>query len=146
MNNEDEMKLANYLGEHVAKLLDSEPFAGWKVARSIENDLPAKEIRYVFTDRGVELLCGDDERIQTIFLTVGVDEDLSEMPFSMKRASVLERFGTPSKSGAAMRHPLMGPLGAWDRFTWPRMTLHIQYRLDSDSIDRITLMSPDAVP
>lgn len=140
------MKLASYLGEHVSKLLESGPFASWVVTRSMESDLPRKEIWYEFTDQGIEVICDEDERIRTIFLHNGVDEALTEIPFAYTRRQVLERFGVPAKSGQPTTHPILGTAGAWDRFSRPSMTLHIQYRSDSDSIDMITLVRPDAVP
>jgi len=127
-------------------LLQSEPFTAWTVTRSVEDDLPVIEIRYVFTDHGVELVCDEDERIRTIFVHSGADEALSGIPFTTGRREVLKRFGTPSKSGAPTHHPKLGKSGAWDRFAHPSMMIHVQYRPDSDSIAMITLMRPDAVP
>ena len=86
------------------------------------------------------------ERIRTIFLHRGDGEALSEVPFSGGRREVLARFGTPSKSGAPVRIPVLGDRGAWDRFSLPTVSLHFQYRLDRDEIDMITLMCADAVP
>jgi hypothetical protein len=141
-----EMKLAKYLGVHVSRLLASEPFSGWPLRRSLEDDLPEKEVWYEFEDHGVQVICDEDESIRTIFLHAGVDESLSEISFALRRKEVLARFGAPSKSGAATRHPVLSESGAWDRFILGTMTIHVQYRVDSDEIDMITLMRPDAVP
>ncbi len=146
MNDEDEMKLPDYLGVHVSRLLEKAPFTGWKVKRSVVKGLPAKEVHYVFAKNRVELICGEDERIQTIFLHAGADEGLSGIPFALGRQAVLQRFGPPSKSGAPYQDPFLGANGGWDRFTSPSMTLHIKYRVASDAIDTITLMRPDVVP
>jgi hypothetical protein len=140
------VKLADYLGEYSSKLLHSEPFKGWAVTRSVSKDLPTEEIRYVFAGHGVELISDEDERIGAIFVHAGADEELAGFPFSMGRSEVLEWFGMPTKSGAPTQHPILGKSGAWDRFARPSMILHVQYRLDADSIEMVTLMRPDAVP
>ena len=140
------MKLAKYLGVHVSQLLASEPFSRWPVRRSMEADLPRKEVRYEFDGHYVEVMCDEDERIRTIFLHVGVDESLSDIPFGLRRKEVLDRFGASSKSGAARRHPVLGAYGPWDRFTCGAMTIHFQYRIDSDEIDMMTIMTSDALP
>jgi hypothetical protein len=140
------MKLASHLGAHSSRLLSIEPFSQWSVSRSVENDLPKREVWYEFGGRGVEVICDEDELIRTIFLHAGVDASLSEIPFGSTRHEVLERFGPPSKSGPATRHPVLGDSGAWDRFPSGTTTVHIQYRLDANEIDLITLMHPDAVP
>ena len=140
------MKLTEYLGEPSSRLLATQPFSDWAVTRSTEHDLPQPEVWYEFDARGVELICDEDERIRTIFVHAGADESLSGIPFKLRRKDVLERFGSPSKSGVATRHPVLGDSGAWDRFNLGVLTVHIQYRLDADAIDMITFMRPDAVP
>ncbi len=140
------MKLTNYLGAPVSTLLASEPFSKWLVRRSIESDLPRKEVWYEFDGRGVEVICDEDETIRTIFLHTGVDQSLSDIPLTLTRQEVLERFGCPSASGPPMRHPVLGESGAWDRFSSAASTIHIQYRVGVDAIDMITLLRPDAVP
>jgi hypothetical protein len=140
------MRLLDYLGSHVTELLAQPPFSGWDAKRSTEEDLPKAEVWYEFEGRGVEVICDEVERIRTIFLHRGDGEALSELPFSISRREVLERFGAPSKSGDRVRIPALGDRGAWDRFTLPTASIHVQYRLDCDEIDMITLMHPDAVP
>jgi hypothetical protein len=140
------VKLAGYLGEHSSKVLKSEPFARWTVTKSVETDLPTVEVRYVFNHHGIELVCDEDERVRTIFVHAGSDEELAEVPFTLGRHQVLERFGAPSQSGAPMQHPVLGKSGAWDRFASPSVTVHVQYRVDSDSIAMVTFMRPDVVP
>jgi hypothetical protein len=141
-----EKALASYLGADVSELRTIRPFSGWGVTRSVEKDLPKKEVWYEFEGHGVEVICDEADRIQTIFLHRGDGEALSGIPFSLSRREVLERFGTPSKSGTAAPIPVLGDYGAWDRFTLPAASLHIQYRLDRDEIELITLMRPDAAP
>jgi hypothetical protein len=140
------MKLAEYLGVRASKLLTSQPFCRWSVKRSMESDLPEKEVYYEFEDHGVDVICDEDERVRTIFLHAGVDESLSSIPFTSHRKEVLELLGPPSKSGVASRSPVLGESGPWDRFSLGGMAIHVQYRVDSDEIELITLMRADVVP
>lgn len=138
--------LAGYLGAHVSDLLALPPFSSWNVRRSTEDDLPEKEVWYVFEGHGFEVICGESERIETIFLCRGDGEALSDLPFAASRREVRARYGVPSQSGAPVRIPVLGDQGAWDLFSFPTVALHVQYRLDRDEIEMITLMRPDAVP
>jgi len=145
------MSLTNYLGAHVNDdLLVEPPFSKWKSRKSTEEDLPTvrrrKEVRYVFDGHGFEVLCDEVERIRAIFLQRGDGETLSEIPFSISRREVLERYGTPSRSGGPVWSRFLGGNGAWDRFAFPTFSLHVQYRLDRDEIEMITLMCLDVVP
>jgi hypothetical protein len=81
-----------------------------------------------------------------VFLHRGDGESLVGIPFSMSRREVLGRFGAAATSGAPVRIPGLGDRGAWDRFTIPEGSLHVQYRIDRDEIDMLTLMRADAVP
>jgi hypothetical protein len=139
-------RLIDYLGADVNELLRSPPFSGWGVTRSIEQDLPKKEVWYEFEGHGVEVICDEADRVETVFLHRGDGEALSEVPYSLSRRQVLDHFGPPSKSGAADRIPVLGDRGAWDRFTLPEGSIHVQYRLDRDEIEMITLMRPDVLP
>jgi hypothetical protein len=141
-----QMLTADYLGSPISKLLATPPFSGWNVARSIEENLPEKEIWYEFEGHGVEVICDGAERIRTIFLHRGDGEALADVAFSLSRRQVCEHYGSPTKSGAAGRIPSLGEYGPWDRFTVPSGVIHVQYRLESDDIDMITLMRSDAVP
>jgi hypothetical protein len=137
--------LSDYLGRPVGELLRAEPFSGWRPVRSVETE-PKPEVWYEFEGHGVEVICDGFDRIQTVFLHRGDGESLVEVPFAMTRQQVLERFGTPARSGGAVRIPGLGDRGAWDRFILPQGTLHVQYHVERDEIDMITLMHPDAVP
>jgi len=138
--------LVAYLGSQVSDLLTIPPFSGWRVIRSVEEDLPIKEIWYEFEGHGVEVICDEAERIRTIFLHPGDAEALSELAFSLTRREVLDRLGAPSKSGTASRIPVLGDKGAWDRFTLSAGSIHVQYRMDRDEIDMITLMRRGTEP
>ncbi len=140
--------LATYLGSHIEDLLSVPPFSEWMVVRSIEEfqQETEAEIWYEFDGHGVEVVCDETERIRTIFLHRGDGEALFEMAFSSRRQNIVAQYGCPSKSGAAARIPGLGDHGAWDRFSLPTGSLHVQYRPGGDDIEMITLMRSDAVP
>jgi hypothetical protein len=141
-----DITLTDYLGADVNELLKTSPFSGWQVTKSIEQDLPKREVWYEFEGHGVEVICDEADRIRTVSLHRGDAEAFSEVPFSLSRREALERYGSPSQSGAATRIPVLGDRGAWDRFVLPAAVVHIQYLLDRDEIDMVTFMCPEAVP
>jgi hypothetical protein len=142
------MRMAEHLGKHISSMLQSEPFKNWAVERSTEDDLDEQRIFYVFTGRSLYVECDRDERVCTLFMRAEECEGftLSEIPFALDRKQLLERLGSPSKSGASISDPVLGSQGAWDRFTRPHYVVHVQYQTERDAIYMITLMRPDVVP
>ena len=139
------MRVVDYLGRVIGDLLKDQPFSEWQVVRTVEND-PKPEVWYEFEGHRVEVICDGFDRIQTIFLHRGDGEDLIDLTFVLGRKQVLERLGMPAKSGGAVRIPGIGDRGAWDRFTLPEGALHVQYAVERDAIDMITLIRADVVP
>jgi hypothetical protein len=137
--------MAGYLGRDVDELLNAEPFSGWEAVRSVETD-PTIEIRYEFEGHGVDLICDRSDRIQTVFVHRGDGEALVGIPFAMSRNQVLGRFGAPASSGRAVRLPVLGDRGPWDRFDIPEGVLHIQYAVARDEIDLVTLVLRHVMP
>lgn len=138
-------EIIDYLGRGIGELLKSNPFSEWQAVRTVENE-PKPEVWYEFEGRGVQVICDQFETIQTVFIHRGDGELLVDVPFAMSRDQVRDRFGAPTKSGCAQRIPGLGDRGAWDRFTLPNGTFHVQYARDCDEIDMITLIRGDAVP
>jgi hypothetical protein len=136
------------LGRPISKLLQSEPFKSWQVERWIDDDLGKRVIEYAFAGRGLEVRCDAKDEIASIFLSSsdGWNDSLFDIPFSLTRAEVVSRLGTPEKSGKQHRDPILGDMGAWDRFRVPQGVIHIQYRFDGPGISKITLMRSDVVP
>jgi hypothetical protein len=137
--------LADALGRPAREVLEAEPFSRWRATRSIDPEF-GDEIRYKLEGHGVELICDASDRIRTVFLRRRDGEALAGLPYSLTRSEVLSRFGTPAKSGSATRIAGLGDIGPWDRFPIPQGALHVQYRLDRDEIEMITLMRADVVP
>ena len=143
------MKLASYLGQNASSLLEAEPFKNWTVERTVDDESDPPEVRYVFENCGFQFNCDrENESVNTLFLEKEEHAGtvLSEVPFSLGRDEVLSRFGSPSKSGEGFSHPVLGEFGDWDRFQRSDYTVHVQYCVDSDRIEKITLMRNDVAP
>ena len=140
----------SWLGARAPVLLEGDPLRNWPVERTVEEDFDEELIEYVFTGRGLEMHCDEDESVNTVFLksddSARFDQDLFDLRFSANRAQVVERLGPPSKSGEKQVDPVFGESGAWDRFDRPDHSLHVQYRTDADAVEMITLMRADVVP
>lgn len=142
--------LANYLGKKASTLLGDPPFKNWTFKKSFENDLEKPLIDYVFAQDGFDFVCDDEDKVQTIFLfcdeTRRFKEEVQDLPFISSRQAVIDRLGPPSKSGEKVSSRILGEYGAWDRFARPEYTIHVEYRLNADVINKITLMRADVVP
>lgn len=140
------MNLTDYLGSTSNEFLQSLPFSRWNFIRSEDRSLPENPIYYEAPSEHIELVCGSDEQIRTIFLYPGFKDSLLDIPFESFRSQVLAHYGNPSKSGEATHHPILGSSGPWDRFSNSRFLVHIQYELTSDKVALITLMHPAFAP
>jgi hypothetical protein len=143
------VRLAKYLGQNASRLLEAEPFKNWPLKCVVDDDSDPPEVRYVFVGCGLQLNCDrEDERINCLFLEAETHAGaiISEVPFHLRRDEVLAHFGSSSKSGGPVSHPILGNFGSWDRFQGPEFTVHVQYKVGSDSIERITLMRNDVAP
>ena len=142
--------LAHYLGNPTSTMLEASPFKLWPVEKSFEDDLPEPIIHYIFPQHGLELRCDRHDNVSTIFLYSdefnGFDESLLDAPFSSNRKKVIELLGAPSKSGGKISDPILGEYGAWDYFARLGHTIHVEYRVDTDCIKKITLIRADLVP
>ncbi len=140
--------LADYLGTPASALLAESPFKHWPFEKSIEDGLDQPVIQYVFPQHGLELRCDGDDKVNTIFLYsdeyFGFDE--SVLPFTSSRRQVMQRLGSPSKSGGKISDPILGEFGAWDRFTKSEHTIHVEYQLNTDRIRKFTLIRANVVP
>jgi len=140
--------MAEYLGKNVDCLLQSAPFKQWPVKRAVDSDADPPVIGYVFEGCGLQLNCDMDGRVRSIFLEAEEHDGyiMSEVQLDSSRERVIELFGTPSKSGGSTSHPVLGDLGPWDRFRRPGYTVHVEYRIGSEGIEKITLMRNDVAP
>ncbi|MEZ5938270.1 MAG: hypothetical protein R3C52_08615 [Hyphomonadaceae bacterium] len=142
--------LASYLGLPVSAILATEPFMDWAVERSLEDETEPPRIYYEFAQDGVDVVCDDGDNVAGIILfgdeSRCYKDGLQDVSFSFGRGEVLKRLGRPAKSGGVLNDPVLGKLGPWDRFAKDRYSIHVQYGVDSDRVERITLMRADFVP
>ena len=142
--------IAGYLGRQASAILADLPFKYWTFEKSVETDLAQPLIDYVFARNGVDFVCDENETVRSIFLYSNefrcFKEGLQDIPFTSTRQDVVNRLGSPSKSGSRTSHPILGEYGGWDRFARPGYAIHVEYGIDADCIKKITLMRADVVP
>lgn len=143
-------RLAGYLGGTSVEMFSDPPFRGWTFNISVEEDLPRPLIDYVFPENGLDVTCDEEGRVRSIFIYADKSRNFSEnivgFSFSHNRNEVISLLGSPSKSGKAINDPILGVYGAWDRFSFPGYSIHIEYSIDAVKINKVTLMRADAVP
>lgn len=141
--------IEKYLGNRASDIFLETPFKDWVFERRVENDLREPRIDYVFIKNGIDFVCDGEEKIRTIFIYNDdnrcFEEGIEDFPFSLTRGEVLRRLGSPSKSGGLVNDPILGDSGAWDRFVRPDYSIHVEYRLHSDCINKITFMRSDVL-
>lgn len=139
--------MEKYLGKSAATLLAAPPFAGWEYERSVESDLDRPAVLYIFTNKGLEVRCNENDEVESLFCTSGnFDESLIEFSFANKRNDVMAILGEPEKSGNKMEDPILGNYGAWDRFNRGETTIHFQYAFSNDETEKITFMLSSVAP
>jgi hypothetical protein len=131
-------------------LLTDPPFKDWAVGKSFETGLEKLRIDYVFAQNGMAFVCDENDKVDTIFLfndkSRCFKDGVQDLPFNANRREVIARLGSPSKSGGKISDPILGAYGAWDRFARSGYAIHVEYRLDVEVINKITLMRADVVP
>ena len=144
-----EMDLSKYLGKHSSVLLNINPFRKWGVTRRVDDDSCPPLVGYVFSGHGLQISCDRDaETIRSIFIETEKNDGvvLSQIPFNIERDALISLIGLPVKSGKKVTHAVLGSFGLWDRFQVGNYMLHIQYCVNVDKIEKITLMRGDVAP
>jgi hypothetical protein len=143
-------KLASYLGKEASFFLADDPFKKWSFKRTLENDLDQPLIDYVFARDGMDFVCDERDRLRSIFLYSDksrcFSEQVEDLPLTSNRQEVVARLGLPTKSGQRLSDPILGEYGPWDRFSRSGYAVHVEYRLDADIINKVTVMRADVVP
>jgi len=140
------MRLEKFLGCTVVDLLAMAPFKNWDYIRSVDMDVDPPSIDYEFPGHGFDVTCDLDERIRAVFLMPGevYGSAICEIPFNWDRGKLWDAFGVPVKQGEESVSSILGPSGAWDRFSQHGFTVHIEYKVGSDRVNRITFIRNDA--
>lgn len=126
------------------QLTASEEPEGWSVPQ--RSYLSGKAAGYSLTH---ELA-----RVTTAILYVEAAEGFAAFPGPLPgglvrgvtRPLVLDKFGTPERSGKPMTIAGLGPQGAWDRFDVGDVRIHFQYSLVGDFVQLVTVMAADTAP
>jgi hypothetical protein len=142
--------LSKYLCRQASILLADPPFKDWTFEKSFETDLEKLRIDYVFAQNGMDFVCDEEGKVESIFLYADelrcFKEGVQDLPFNASRHDVIARLGSPSKSGGGTSDPILGEYGAWDRFARPGYAIHVEYHPNVEFIRKITLMRTDVVP
>jgi len=142
--------LLNYLDREASFLLADLPFKNWTLNKTVEVGLEKPLTDYVFVQNGMDFVCDENDKVRSIFLYADDSrcfmESIQDLPFTSRRREVIARLGFPSKSGDKIIDPVLGEYGAWDRFEGPGYSIHVEYRLNADRINKVTLMRADVVP
>ncbi len=109
---------------------------------------------YEFFENGLGLQFDDGNRLISIQLfSEGLDSyrEYSEpfengMSFEMSKGDIKKLLGRPTNTGGGENIPVLGPRLPWVLFVYEDHALHIQFSIERDSIQLITLMSLDALP
>lgn len=142
------MNIADFIGEPITSLFEIEPFNTSTYTRSVDMEIDKPCIDYIFQNFGVEIVCNLDEKIRTIFLSKSSIGKLPliNLPFTLTREEVTHIFGKPHKSGVQSTSLYLGSSGAWDRFRTVKFTIHVEYKINSKGVNKVTLMSNDSTP
>ncbi len=141
--------LEKYLGRSASVILSDPPFKDWAFEKSCENDLKRPRIDYVFQHHGLDFICDGNENVRTIFIYCDknrmFEEGITDLPFSLNRQEVKNLLGSPSKSGGLVNDSILGDLGAWDIFERHGFSIHVEYKVGSDRINKITFIRTEEV-
>ena len=138
--------MIRYLGRSASDLLGDKPFASWPFERSVETELEEPEVYYVFDGHGLRLTCDSQEVVRSIFIHQDFDTTLVELPFDLTRGDLLRTYGQPAKSGEALKDPILGEYGGWDRYHLDNYFVHFQFEPGENSVSMITLMLDTFAP
>ena len=142
--------IAGYLDKDSSVILSSQPFINWKYEKTRESDLETIQFDYVFPNDGMDLVSDEQDKVSCIFIYTDesrrFSESVEDLKMTSSRKEVRALFGAPSNSGDGLTDPLLGEYGAWDRFSQKGFAIHVEYRVNSDVISKVTLMRDDVVP
>lgn len=113
------------------------------------NEGIATEYWFFDKENGIELRCGDQYLIKVVFLHSGRSKRekskvypyplLEGLFFDSSRENVRAALGKPTVDGAPRRIHLLGDYGAYDRYDYAGCSIHLQYALDNEKIETVTI-------
>lgn len=132
------------------RLVDvSTQFANMEIKELHDNLEEAEEQEFFVSapDESWEFHLGKDNTITTIFLflTKGFGEFDGVNQFTT-RDEILKKYGSPTKYSQEKTIPILGKVGAWERYDYENYVLHFSHCVNSDKIDKISFMLPNPAP
>ena len=70
----------------------------------------------------------------------------NDVKFNLSQKDIKKKLGEPRRSGGNYEDKLFGYTAPWDSYYFDNYTMHVTYKKDTNSIDMITIMTPDATP
>jgi hypothetical protein len=115
-------------------------------------DMPEAELigdqSYVsLPEQGMSLVLPDNERVGTIQLYAAGHEGFSQfdgdvpsgIAFAIPRSEVRKQLGAPVLCGERQSIPVLGEKPAWDSYLLNGIRMHIEYSLQGESVQLISL-------
>jgi uncharacterized protein YneR len=147
------MELLNFLNLKIEskRYLDSiKKFGNEKIVKA--DDDP--DIYYIYKEGGISFVSNKKNIVGAIQIYSEGKDDYTkysgEIPndikFDFSRKSVMEKLGEPNRSDGDYEDKQLGYIAAWDSYYFDDYTMHISYKKGTESIDMITIMTPEATP
>ena len=140
--------LGTLIGKPAEQLMSAETLFDWDWQR--EPDAELERTYYSAQGRALEFICDAQGTINTIFVRPCDPAVLApwQLPieFATGRAKLCALLGPPERCREAFDDPIMGRMGAWDRFVMDGYLLHVGYNADCSAISMQTLMDVETAP
>ena len=112
------------------------------------------DVYYLYKKDGLSIVTDEEYRINAIHLySEGKDgysqysKDIpNDISFNSSQKNVRAKLGNPNRSGGDYEDKLLGYIAPWDSYYFDNYTIHISYKKDTNSINMITMMIPEATP
>jgi len=99
-------------------------------------------------DGSWQLLLEPDNTVKTIFLFLANGySNFNGITSSTTPSEIVKKMhGEPSSKGNSQEIPIIGKVGAWERYEFSEYVLHIEHSLVKGTVKKITLMLPRVAP
>jgi hypothetical protein len=92
-------------------------------------------------DGEFEIVCNGNGVADTIFVFRETPLLDGIVGFGKPRKEILAQLGVPSASGEEKVVKYLGAQGAWDRFDYSEWSIHFQFMVGSDRLEKLTVMT-----
>lgn len=120
-----------------------EDFRSWHAEEGMAPDWTV-ELR----DGSLQLLLNEERTVITVFVCskAQIAESFGLLPAVSTVDDVVERLGTPTRSGPATEIPALGKKGPWLRYDTTERVMHVEFEPGGRGIHMVTLMLPEHAP